>query len=100
MVIRARATLVLLTLTLAWGCHKIVEELPARPTVVAPLPPAIPVVVVPVPVPSPGPGGPTDPAPAPSSAPGQPAPPPSNPTPPSGGSCSLPASGGQDCPRT
>jgi hypothetical protein len=106
MAIRARVPLVLLTLAVAGGCQKIVEEMPQQPTVVVPAVVPIPVVVVPVPVPTAAPGPPPAPAPGappPAPAPG-PTPPPQTPQqpapPPTGSGCGVPPSsvGGQ-CPR-
>jgi hypothetical protein len=105
MAIRARAALVFLSLALAGGCQKIVEEMPQRPTEVAPIVP-IPVVVVPVPVPTPVPGAPNPgpgptPLPGTGPGPGPTPPPPEPPQPPTGQGCQLPpgSGSGRGCPR-
>jgi hypothetical protein len=101
MAIRAQVALLFLTLAVAGGCQKIVEELPQRPTEVVPAPIPVVVVVVPVPVPTappeqPGPN-PVPNAPNPGPAPAPPAPP----QPPTGTSCNLPPGNGSGhCPRT
>jgi hypothetical protein len=107
MAIQARRALVLSVLALAWGCQKIVEELPTETVVVAPT--QVPVVVVPVPVPTLPPSGPeTGPNPSPPPpGPQPPGPPPPAPAPtpeppqsPSGQGCRLPPGNGRgQCPR-